>query len=184
MEPIMNCPQGHTLNGKMCTIAPTLSCPMGYTLVNGMCQEDAGVQGFADSMNIPPTDSLNLQPSDTVMPPPSTSVAMIASPVPAPNILADVANRVISDIPIPQMPRISPIPVMRPVSSPSMMGMRPASPTRIAPVSSPSMMGMRPASPTRMAASPSVMGMRPASPGGNCPMGYTLNRMDNLCYPL
>lgn len=51
----MSCPQGLTLSGKMCTVAPILSCPSGYTLVNGMCQQDDGLQGFGDSMNIPPS---------------------------------------------------------------------------------------------------------------------------------
>ncbi len=176
----MNCPQGHTLNGKMCTIAPTLSCPMGYTLVNGMCQEDTGIQGFGDSMNIPPTDSLNLQPSDTMTPPPPSAspVVPVNVPIPGSNLLTDVVNRVVSELPLPQqMPRISPIPVMRPTSptriNAAAPAMRPTSPTRVAA-----------AAPAMMPTSPTVMGMRPASPGGNCPMGYTLNRMDNLCYPL
>jgi hypothetical protein len=39
MEPIMNCPAGHVLKDKMCTIAPTMMCPPGYVLVNGMCTQ-------------------------------------------------------------------------------------------------------------------------------------------------
>jgi hypothetical protein len=35
----MNCPPGHVLKDKMCTIAPTMMCPAGYDLINGMCMQ-------------------------------------------------------------------------------------------------------------------------------------------------
>lgn len=168
MEPIMSCPQGHTLSGKMCTIAPTLSCPAGYTLVNGMCQPESGVQGYGDSMNIPPSENMMLRSGDLVMPPPG-SVAMVGSPKPPTAIISEVAGRVAAEFPDMGMRMGSPKPIISEVAG------------RVAAefpkIEAPSM-GMGMGSPKPM--TPQILpGSEPS-----CPSGYSLNKSDNMCYPL
>lgn len=212
MEPIMSCPQGLTLSGKMCTVAPVLSCPSGYTLVNGMCQEDSGVQGFGDSMNIPPSDSgARFAPGElgTGAAPPTTQQPMQMTPTPPPSSqaqpLAEMVRQMIPTLPGEEMiPRMQPPQpsspmqeMVRPVSRPpqiqalgSPMPMRPLSPQRRQqrmmasplpppppPMRSPKPPPMRPPSPSQMQGSP-------GGPINPCPSGYSLNRMDGMCYPL
>jgi hypothetical protein len=187
MEPNMSCPQGLTLSGKMCTIAPILSCPTGYTLVNGMCQEDSGVQGFGESMNIPPSVNSQLQLSlgevapSSQQPVPVTEPMAVAAQSPQPNTVSIKMGGMIPKLPGEEListmmqPMRSPnAPQIQPLASP--MPMRTISPQRRQ-----QMMMMSPPPPMRSPRPPPV---RPSSPSGQCPAGYDFNRGDAMCYPL
>lgn len=201
----MSCPQGLTLSGKMCTVAPVLSCPSGYTLINGMCQEDSGIQGFGDSsMNIPPADNRMLAPGEVGGGAPTTTTTqqqqqqmmMPTSPSYGAQPLVEMVRQMIPELPgqemIPRMQQQQP-------SSPMQEMVRPDSrPSQVQALSSP--MPMRPLSPQRrqqrmMAGTPtppppmrSPLPPITTSPGPGpiqpCPMGYSLNRSDGMCYPL
>jgi hypothetical protein len=190
-------------------MAPKLSCPSGHTLVNGMCQEESGIQGFGDSMNIPPSVNQNLNPAETMpdqqTPPPPQMPENKAS---LKNLISDVTSKVSAELPSLNIPQQMGMPFspqrMMPLPSSPMMGMnitRPSSPQRMMPPPPSQMNIARPSSPQRMMPPPPpspMMGMniaRPSSPqrmlgvpptsgGGECPFGYQLNKMDNLCYPL
>lgn len=197
----MSCPQGLTLSGKMCTIAPILSCPSGYTLVNGMCQEDDGLQGFGDSMNLPPTDNsqLQFQSGEIKQDIPVTPQPVTPPVQPVRDQLQPLTDKLIDSIPrlpgqdmIPKMPS-SPLQRMEMPSSPLQIR-RPAAmmispqPVPMKPLTAPS----RPTSPSqirRMSGSPppppqmrSPTPMRPVNE--TCPVGYSMNRADGMCYPL
>jgi hypothetical protein len=198
----MSCPQGLTLSGKMCTIAPILSCPSGYTLVNGMCQEDSGVQGFGDSsMNIPPSDNARLALGEVAPPPqaqaqPETPVTTASQ---QPSILNEVGEKLVQGLygdqpssvfgqqTMEQIKSVLPLPVrspnapqIQPLASP--MPMRPLSPQRR---QQPRMMAGTPIPPPPMR-SPTPTRVAPIAGSGvqPCPAGYSLNRADGMCYPL
>jgi hypothetical protein len=207
MEPIMSCPQGLTLSGKMCTVAPTLSCPSGYNLVNGMCQQDDGLQGYGDSMNIPPSDNRVLASGDVISQQEQARPPMMMSQSPTPNPTQQQYGESIMSL-LPNLPGqqafmgaaagvtgmgmspvayrapdrpISNIPQIQTLGSP-MMPSRPLSPQRrqqrmMSPLPPPPPMGS-PKPPPIMPSSSPVAGGQP------CPMGYSLNRSDGMCYPL
>ncbi len=212
----MSCPQGLTLSGKMCTVVPILSCPSGYTLVNGMCQQDDGLQGFGDSMNIPPSENRMMYAGDVngggAMPTPSPSM----SPEPMGSLMGggDVLKNIASDLGgmikenIPVLPGQEQAQAQRmqmPMQSPQPQpqNLRPMRPTTVSPLPtmmpptqmSPSIVQPRQRSPTRrIAGSPPPQ--RPTSPSSSpspmippnntreCPMGYSFNDSDRMCYPL
>lgn len=213
----MSCPQGLTLSGKMCTVAPILSCPSGYTLVNGMCQQDDGLQGFGDSMNIPPSENRMMYAGDVngggAMPTPSPSM----SPEPMGSIMGggDVLKNIASDLGgmlkenIPVLPgqeqaQAQRMPMQMQSPQPQPQNLRPMRPTTVSPLPttmmpptqmSPSIVQPRQRSPTRrMAGSPppqrptlpssSPSPMRPPNNTRECPMGYSFNDSDRMCYPL
>lgn len=205
----MSCPQGLTLSGKMCTIAPTLSCPSGYTLVNGMCQEDDGLQGFGDvSMNIPPSDNMRLAPGNLnggreV----STSTAAVAaSPMMMQtqqqqrfgNVLSQVGGMLTANIPeLPGQPSVADIERARAMMMARQNSPRPPTVPQIQSISSSPAMPVRPLSPQRPPPISPPMTMTPpppppmmpmggggGSPNSQCPTGYSLNRADGMCYPL
>lgn len=212
----MSCPQGLTLSGKMCTVAPILSCPSGYTLVNGMCQQDDGLQGFGDSMNIPPSENRMMYAGDVngggAMPTPSPSM----SPEPMgslmgggdvlKNIASDLGGMIKENIPVlpgqeqaqaQRMPMQMQMQMQSPQPQPQ--NLRPMRPTTVSPLPttmmpptqmSPSIVQPRQRSPTRrMAGSPppqrpTSSPMRPPNNTRECPMGYSFNDSDRMCYPL
>lgn len=194
----MSCPQGLTLSGKMCTVAPVLSCPPGHTLVNGMCQQDDGLQGFGESMNIPPSDNMMLRPGEIGGETAQKPQEMMPSPVGMDSekgpgrLLSDVGNMLYQTISAAQPP-----------PPPSMPGMVPSSPTvrpvttapQIQPIESPVMPVLPISPPPRVSVSPISVPPPPpmqnsprppvaprGSPTPACPMGYSLNRMDGMCY--
>lgn len=194
----MSCPQGLTLSGKMCTIAPILSCPSGYTLVNGMCQQDDGLQGFGDSMNIPPsgTNPIGSGEIDTPVQQPQTPTQ---TPTPAPsglglkNIVSDVGGMIAQKVNIQnQLPSMSPMMMMQQQQQqapPPLPPSRPPSPppprTRLAVASPrPPPPPSRPASPARVKPTSPVQPSMQISNQPMCPAGFSLNRTDMLCYPL
>lgn len=175
----MTCPQGLTLSGKMCTIAPVMSCPTGYTLVNNMCQQDDGLQGYGDSINMPPTDGTPmLSAADIVqqqqMPSPQSPMPMQQGGTALPDILKQI-----DDI-FPKIPgQVADIAAALPgqindvLRAPQIQAL------------SPQTMPMRPLSPQKPRMEPlSPQPMRPSSPSGQCPMGYMMNSSDKMCYPL
>lgn len=215
----MSCPQGLTLSGKMCTVAPTLSCPSGYTLVNGMCQQDDGLQGFGDSMNIPPSENRMMYAGDVATMPQQPSPSMSPEPMREPmggagdvlkNIASDLGGMLKENIPVlpgqeqaqaQRMQMQSPQQMQMQMQSPQPQpqNLRPMRPTTVSPLPttmprtqmSPSIVQPRQKSPTRrIAGSPppqrptSPSPMRPPNNTRECPMGYSFNDSDRMCYPL
>lgn len=222
MEPIMSCPQGLTLLGKMCTVAPVLSCPSGYTLVNGMCQQDSGIQGYGESMNIPPSDNRVLATGEVQAQQQTADAAMMMnSPQPAPSqqTYGESLMNLLPNLPGQQafmgaaetatasarMMGMSPIsrpmtntPQIQPLGTPQPPPLRPMSPQRRqqrmmmgTPIPPPPM-SMRSPTPTMtgtMGMMGGAQGMTgtPGMMGGispPCPMGYSINGSDGMCYPL